>query len=475
MYRPQPKWYNQGLSTVASRFSSIFTNNSPPNLQLLPSFSSQDLLPDGRHLTPVAGLHFILHLFDQSDALLSRINLNSASQLALVQEQVRHHEDRMSYIENHHAGLRKEVSHKVATDAEVDDFVQNRSEEDWIVIQGLPRLTGVTRQEWPNAVKKQVVEAIVLVLRANRARLEFEVLHVSNPFRLTTTGPTTLNVKLDSAYTAKRLREVFSGFFRHHDPVKRPPGLKGVSFRNKITLETKVRIAILHQLGIKYTAANPGSFYKVRGYDPRPTILITPPRSSTEHPRTYNFIQASKTLPASFGDEHLIPIFQVVGDRFRGKLEALFIVLNDDDHDRCLELVKTTPRVPRAKVSFALGANAHPTTSSSTTSGLVAGDGTGTELESGLIESLHNPPPPPSFGPETALSRAHDERVRLRREQERQPTPEDDHSKKAHKHSRRRRRSSSSSGSQSGSGSSSSSHSRHYRGRKSKKSKKSKK
>ena len=418
LYRPKPHWYHQGLVQIASRFSAVFSTNAPRNLKLLPSFSCQDLMPDGRHLTPVAGLHYVLHLFDQSEQLLSRSTATADSQLIHVQEQVRHHEDRMSYLENRHAGMQVQANSKAASDAEFDDWMQNRNDESWIVIQGLPRLSGVTRQEWPEAAKRQVFDSIKLVLNVNRVRLDFEILHVSNPFTLTTSGPTTYNVRLDSVYTAKRIRELFSGFHRFHQPIPKPPALKGVSYRNKITLETKIRIAIMRQLGTRYKDANKGASFKVRGYDPRPLLLTMPPRGSSERPRTYNFIQAVTTLPAAFDDDNLVMIYQIIGDRFRGKLRSLFVVLNDDDHDRMLELVKAKDRRPRFQAPV-------PTSSVQSTSGLVTGSGAGMEVEAQHAYV---------FPVETDRSREHDARVRKRREHERQPTP--DHGRKGLKRNR---------------------------------------
>ena len=437
LFRQTPTWYCKGLTQIASRFSAIFSNNSPPNLHLLPSFPSQDLLPDGRHLTPVAGLHYLLHVFDQTDTLLSRDGVGGDVQLAQVQEQVRHHEDRMSYLENRHVGLQKQVCHKVATDAEFDDWIQNRNEEDWFVIMGLPRLANVTRQEWPQAVRKQVVETIEMVLKANRARLNYEVLYVTNPFKLPDSSRTaTYNVRMDSVFTSTRIREIFSGFFRRVNPVKRPSALNGVSFRNKITLETKIRIEILRQLGRKYESSNPGASFKVQGFGPRPKLVTNPPRSSTDRPRTYNFIQAATTLPASFNDEHLTRIFQVIGDRFRGMLQSLFICLSDDDHDRCLELVKSSSRAPRGNAqphqfASAQGSGAQGSSSdmlqSSSTSGQVQGSGSGMNLQSNFSFGSMRDPPPPVHVPaqETELSRAHDERVRQRREAPQQPVEAD--------------------------------------------------
>ena len=401
-------------------------------------------MPDGRFLTPVAGLHYVLHLFDQSENLFQSANLNGDSKLSLVQEQVRHHEDRMSYLENRHNGLQRQVSNKVAVDSEFGDWLQNRNEEEWLMIRGLPRLN-VSRQDWPNAARRQVADMIKLVLSTNRIRLDFEVVLVSNPFSRTTTGPTLYNVRMDSAHTSKRIREIFSGFFRRIRPVQMPPALKGIEVRNKVTLETKIRIAILRRLGERYRDTNPGSSYIVRGFDSRTTIFITPPKNSTEQARKYNFIQAATTLPATFTDEDLAVIFQTVGDRFRGKLQSIFLVLNDDDHDRCLELAKNHNRGPRR------GGPAQPSgsgpgpgsglgTSSSTSFGHVHGrghgvdaqdsrpaqvSGSGGDLDPKFLSSLISPPPPPAEI-ETENSRAHDDRVRRRREQERQQSPSPD-------------------------------------------------
>ena len=402
MFRQQPFWYQRGLTQIATRFSAIFSS-SPQNLSMLPSFPSQDLLPDGRFLTPVAGLHFVLHLFDQTELQLKSLTLSGDSKLALVQEQVRHHEDRMTYLENSHSGLQRQVCRKVAVDAEFDDWTQNKSDEDWIVIRGLPRLN-VSRQDFPDAARRQVADMIKLVLNTHRVRLDFEVVFVFNPFSRNDSGPTLYNVKMDSVYSSKRIRDLFSGFFRHHRAVQLPPSLKGVELRNKITLETKIRISILRQMGVKYQASNPGSSFKVRGFGARPTLVTSPPRSSTERQRTYTFIQAVTSLPCSFSDEHLAPIFQTVGDRFRGKLQDLFVVLNDDDHDRCLELAKNHSRGPRRAQGQASGSGSGPGPTSTVTFGPVHGRGAGMEtdaigLEPSLLSSLQSaPPPPPTSG-----------------------------------------------------------------------------
>ena len=73
MYRPFPVWYRNHLPEVAQQFSSLMSANRSRNLHLLTSSVVQDLLPDGLHLTPVAGLHYLLHLFDDAHRILTSL------------------------------------------------------------------------------------------------------------------------------------------------------------------------------------------------------------------------------------------------------------------------------------------------------------------------------------------------------------------------------------------------------------------
>ena len=406
LYRSKPLWYQNGLTQVATRFSSIFSTNKPPNLFLLPAFTNQEFLPDGVFLNPVSGLHYALYLFDQAEVVTASSQTSDAEQLATVREDVRQGDDRVAYLEHRHAHLQRRVNLKMAIDSEFDDWMLNRSEENWLTVQRLKRLPKMSGQDWQSAARQQVAELIKTVLSLNRVRLDFEVMLVVNPIRHVTTGPTLYNVRMDSVYSSSRIRELYSGFFRKNRPVSLPPNLKDVGLRNKITLGTKVRIAILHQLGSLFTASNPGSSYKVRGHDSRPTLVTMPALNSGERVRTYTFIQAATTLKATFSDDHLVRIYQVVGNNFPGELQALFIVLNDDDRERCLEMVKASReqqqqqggrRSQRGSVNFM------PVQS---TSGTVSGAGSGMEAQKAqrtLIRTMRSPPPPletppPSYG-----------------------------------------------------------------------------
>ena len=462
LYLNRPAWYRNGLSQIGSRFSSCFSSLS--GMWLLPGFSSQELLPDGVHLTPVSGLHYLLQMFDQSESILS--NLADAPEKHLLRglEFSRQVNDRLIYLERDHDRLSHVVDLKLATSAEFDDWTLNRSEEDWIVVTGLPRLSAsLSRGDWQSAAREQVAEAIRHVLRANRTQVNFSVLLVVNAVRGRTSGRTIYNVRLSSVESAKRIRELFSGFFRRQNPVRCPSGLSGVGFRNKITLETRVRLAIMKQLGENYKSSNSGSSFFVRGYESRPQLVLIPPKDASDsRPRTLNFISAGKSLPRHLSDENLIPIYRVIGNNLRDKLRSLFVILNDDDHDRVLDLVRKQDSQPRLA----------PSASVSSYAGVVVGSGSGASSQAAPTDLralpasflLLPPPPPPKEVESPALSVAPARSSSGRSRKKRQASSGGKaHSSKRSKKNRRRSPSSSSSSSSSSSTSSSSSSSSYSR------------
>ena len=407
LYQARPAWYRESLPWIASQFSARFSTDRPQNLHLLPSLVSQDLCHDGATLTPVAGLHFVLHLFDQSVASLASLQASPDQQFAGLRESVRSHDDRIAYLEQDHLCLDQRIRLKSAIDAEFSDWIRNRNEEDWISITGLPRLSSdLDHREWQVEVKRQVRDLIRQILKANNARFNFEVLLVVNPLKYRKTGPTVYNVRLNSVEVSTRIRELFSGFFRHHNPVKKPPGFKGLQLRNKITLNTKIRIAILRQMGELYVESNRGGSFKVLGYQPRPCLVIQPPPTSGSGPgssssrregqrRTLTFIDAISTLPHNFSDAALTQIFMTIGEHCRGELKQLFSVLNDDSHDRCLELVKAFHQARREEGRSRSGQPAAQVSSPQTFSHVASGAGAGMDTNASLLRSMRQAPPPP--------------------------------------------------------------------------------
>ena len=185
LYRPKPLWYQRSLTQVAERFSAVLMTDPPPNFRLLPSFTHQEFDAEGIFLNPVSGLHYVLNLFDSADAVLKSAYLGADQQILVIKESVRQSNDRVTYLESRHVGLQRQVDLKTAIDAEMSDMMFNRSEEDWLVVAGLPRLTG---DRWQDAARRQVADLFKLVLRVNRVNVPFEVRYVSNPFRYQTTA-----------------------------------------------------------------------------------------------------------------------------------------------------------------------------------------------------------------------------------------------------------------------------------------------
>ena len=72
-------------------------------------------------------------------------------------------------------------------------------------------------------------------------------------------------------------------------------------------------------------------FIKVVGYEPRPTIRITPPQDSSDRRvKVYNFIEAIKVLPTTFTAEEYQSIMSKVNPRLYKSLRETFLVISDD-------------------------------------------------------------------------------------------------------------------------------------------------
>ena len=74
MYQFVPFWYRRHLPEISQQFSAILAPGKSRNLSLLTSSVNQELMDDGVNLTPVAGLHYLLHLHDDAQRVLSLMN-----------------------------------------------------------------------------------------------------------------------------------------------------------------------------------------------------------------------------------------------------------------------------------------------------------------------------------------------------------------------------------------------------------------
>ena len=344
MYRTLLRWYHNHLPEIAYDFSKIFSRDKPLNMFILSSFINQGLLDDGANLNPVSGLHYLLHLFDESERLLNLASQSSEVQHFDVAETARANRDRITLLEHDHVRLSRQIDLKVAYDSEFNDWVTNRSEEDWVNITGLPRLSSsatMSKREWQQAVKRQVRGCLLEVVKHFKINIRFEVLWVVNPIKGRTTGLTVLDARLSSVEASKAIRDAFSGFFRNPSQNIRPPGLKGVSVRNKTTFETRIRVQILKELGKNYQAKNPDSSFSVRGFDSRPAIILVPPSGASD-PRIKNmgFVDTVRQPPEQLSQDNLFQIFKVIGRGLIGKLRSLFVILSDDEREQMAALVQ---------------------------------------------------------------------------------------------------------------------------------------
>ena len=222
MYRTTPLWYRQHLAELANVFSEVFSRDKPANLFLLPSFINQDILDDGYHLNPVAGLYYLIHLIDESEKLLKLASSSADDTVKTVTETSRSNRDRIVMLEVDHFRLASQVNKKTAADAEFNEWVLNRSEEDWLTVAGLPRLSGsLSKTEWQKAAKSQVRACLLEVIKLFKINIRFEVLVVTNPIKNVSSRLRLLNVRMSSALLAHLASRVLTFVTR----LRLSPGL----------------------------------------------------------------------------------------------------------------------------------------------------------------------------------------------------------------------------------------------------------
>ena len=325
MYRRSPVWYREGLPEILTKFSSIYRD--VPGLHLMSSFPNPVYESDGIHLTPYSGLEFVLHLFDTAQEQLS--NLTKPESLGTrTSEAARLLEDRVLCLEQDHRRLNESHEAKTALDAELAEYHQNVQMESHLTISGpgLKRApTGLSPRDW-QVQTKQEVSAILKSLMGK----EVPVIFVQNGTSRRKDAPPRYHVHLTSVPESKAIRDFFSTFFPGGKD-ERPEAFKGISIRNHVTQETRIRIAVMQLIAARYRDSNPEGKAAVLGFESRPFLKITPPADSSDsRVKSYFYVQAVKSFPTVFSEEDLKPILGMTNNDHRGKLRSLFIVLNDD-------------------------------------------------------------------------------------------------------------------------------------------------
>jgi len=99
-----------------------------------------------------------------------------------------------------------------------------------------------------------------------------------------------------STEASKEIRSKFGAFFSKGTDT-RPSSLKDFSIRNRVTANTRVRIAVMKVLAKRYKTSNPEAKASVSGYESRPMLRLTPPPSSKDKRiKVYNYIEAVNVL-----------------------------------------------------------------------------------------------------------------------------------------------------------------------------------
>ena len=346
MYRLSPIWYREGLPEILQKFSDVMKSR-PPNCHLMSSFPTPCYESDGVHLTAYSGLEFVLHLFDTVTEILTRLELDVESRSSLTVETSRVLEDRVMVLEQDHRRLNSKFEHKFAVDSELFDFQENLRNEPFFMIRGLTKLPKLEPKEWQQRAQSDVQEVLKAVMGK-----EYPISYIMNSTARGKDAIPQYKVRLPSAALSKEIRDTFGALFVGGD--KRPPALKKISIRNCVTPATLGRIAILQLLGTRYKDSNPGSSYKVLGYDPRPLLKIFPADGESRRVLTFNFIEAISELPTAFSAPEIGDLLKRISPKLHGKLKSLFVVLSDDML-RPKRIVKAKTN-PNAKTSRASGA-----------------------------------------------------------------------------------------------------------------------
>ena len=299
MYRTFPEWYRDGLPEILKKFSETLASKSK-NIRLLPSFATPAFEQDGTHLTPYSGLEFILHLFDSASALIDSLTSQPEDVLLQNCEGSRVLEDRMMAIEQDHRRLNRVVEDKIAIDAELAEYHENIRYEDHFVITGLRRIPKCDTRVWQEKAKKDVAGVVSIVIGR-----DVRIVFVKNITAKGKDAVTRYQVQIESVSVSKEIRDKFSEFFPKGKDC-RPDALKGISIRNRLTHESRVRLSIMRVLGERYLSANKGARIKVIGYESRPLLKLTPPEGSSDpRTRTMNYIETVRLLPATFSPKEL--------------------------------------------------------------------------------------------------------------------------------------------------------------------------
>jgi len=273
MFRPRPVWFREGMPEILQKFSSLMSSDQPKNLFLMPSFPTPDYENDGVHLTPYAGVEFLIHLFDSARTLLTLASAKTPAKVEHGAEATRVLEDRMVAVEQSQRLMVKALDMKTAVDSELACFQENVRNEVFFVISGLPKLpSGLQGRDWQERAKADVQSVIKTLLGK-----ELPIVVVQNISGRGADADVRYHVKMECTAHSQEIRSKF-GYFFAKGVDKRPPSLSSISISNRLTPASQIRIAVLKLLAKRYIDSNPEGKARVISYESRPMLRLIPPQ-----------------------------------------------------------------------------------------------------------------------------------------------------------------------------------------------------
>lgn len=232
-------------------------------------------------------------------------------------------------LEQDHRRLNRSVEYRAAVDAELHDFHENVGNEDFLIITGnLPKpASGLSGPEW----QRKAIEIVQVFFKELIGR-QADVKYIQNLTGRAKDAPVRYQVKLATASESKEIRSKF-GFFFSGGKDSRPSLFldSDVTIRNRVTHNTRVRIAILQVIAKRYKDSNAGSKASVVSYEPRPMLKITPPEAASDkRTKSYDFVEAVQKFPTNFSAKELGHILPKISKHQFGNLRSVFICLSDD-------------------------------------------------------------------------------------------------------------------------------------------------
>ena len=276
------------------------------------------------HLDPFSGLQYVLHLFDSSQDVFSRLTLSDSSRIDLALDHSRALENRVTVVEQDHARVIKSFELQSAITAEALECQENMKNEAFIMVQGLPRLPKLDSKEWQVRARSDVDQVLASM------GFDYRVKFVQNSTGRGANSKTLYKARLENETISREVRDKFSSYFAGGND-SRPASLSAISVRNCVTPGTLARVAILQLLAKRYKESNPGSRVQVVAYESRPILRLTPPPTSSDtRTMTFTFIEAISKLPTSFDQVEVDGLMKRISPRLHGSLRSTFIVISDD-------------------------------------------------------------------------------------------------------------------------------------------------